>query len=123
VLITLYEDGDQAIELSYAALHADGVAMAAGLRALGLERGDKVAIMLPTGREFFAAFFGALLAGLVPVPLYPPARPSQLEDHLKRVAGILRNARARDGDSGARDAAGAAVARAGGVAALGEHGG
>jgi len=95
VLITLYEDGDQAIELSYGALHADGVAVAAGLRALGLERGDKVAIMLPTGREFFAAFFGALVAGLVPVPLYPPARPSQLEDHLKRVAGILRNAQAR----------------------------
>jgi 1-acyl-sn-glycerol-3-phosphate acyltransferase len=94
-LVTLYEDGAQAVELSYAALHADGVAMAQGLRALGLERGDKVAIMLPTGREFFAAFFGALLAGMVPVPLYPPARPSQLQDHLQRVAGILRNAQAR----------------------------
>ena len=94
-LITLYEDGGEAVELSYAALHAAGAAMAAGLRALGLEHGDKVAIMLPTGREFFAAFFGALLAGMVPVPLYPPARPSQLEDHLKRVAGILRNAQAR----------------------------
>ena len=42
-----------------------------------LDKGDKVAIMLPTGREFFAAFFGVLLAGSVPVPLYPPARPSQ----------------------------------------------
>jgi 1-acyl-sn-glycerol-3-phosphate acyltransferase len=95
VMVTLYEDGDSVVDLSFAALHADGVAVAAGLRALGLEPGDKVAIMLPTGREFFGAFFGALLAGLVPVPLYPPARPSQLEDHLKRVAGILRNAQAR----------------------------
>ncbi len=52
--------------------------------------------MLPTGREFFAAFYGTLRAGGVPVPLYPPARPSQLEDHLRRIAGILRNARARE---------------------------
>ncbi|MDP2367733.1 AMP-binding protein [Rhodoferax sp.] len=95
VLITLYGDGDQSIDLRYADLHRDALNLAAGLRALGLEQGDKVAIMLPTGREFFAAFFGALYAGTVPVPLYPPARPSQLEDHLKRIGGIMRNARSR----------------------------
>ena len=95
VLITLYGDGDQPVDLSYADLYRDAAALAAGLRALGLDRGDKVAIMLPTGREFFAAFFGALVAGAVPVPLYPPARPSQLEDHLKRITGIMRNAQAR----------------------------
>jgi 1-acyl-sn-glycerol-3-phosphate acyltransferase len=54
--------------------------------------GDRVAIMLPTGREFFAAFYGALYAGCVPVPLYPPARPSQIEEHLRRIAGIVANA-------------------------------
>ncbi|MEO7160311.1 MAG: AMP-binding protein [Polaromonas sp.] len=94
VLITLYENGDQSVDLRYADLHRDAIAVAAGLRALDLKPGDKVAIMLPTGREFFAAFFGALYAGGVPVPLYPPARPSQLEDHLTRIAGILRNAQA-----------------------------
>jgi 1-acyl-sn-glycerol-3-phosphate acyltransferase len=95
VLITLCGEGDARVELRYADLHRDAVALAAGLHALGLARGDSVAIMLPTGREFFAAFFGVLLAGCVPVPVYPPARPSQLEDHLKRIAGILRNAQAR----------------------------
>ena len=95
VLITLYEEGDQAVDLRYADLHRDAVNLAAGLRALDLMPGDKVAIMLPTGREFFAAFFGTLYAGGVPVPLYPPARPSQLEDHLRRIAGILLNAEAR----------------------------
>ncbi|NDP39708.1 MAG: AMP-binding protein [Rhodoferax sp.] len=95
VLITLYENGNQSIDLRYADLHRDAVALAAGLHALGLDKGSKVAIMLPTGREFFAAFYGALYAGLIPVPLYPPARPSQLEDHLKRIAAILRNAQAR----------------------------
>jgi 1-acyl-sn-glycerol-3-phosphate acyltransferase len=96
VLVTLYEEAAQPpLDLSYADLHRDAASLAAGLHALGLKAGDRIAIMLPTGREFFAAFFGAQLAGMVPVPLYPPARPSQLEDHLRRVAGILRNAQAR----------------------------
>jgi acyl-CoA synthetase (AMP-forming)/AMP-acid ligase II len=51
--------------------------------------------MLPTGFAFFACLLGAPLAGAVPVPLYPPARPSQLEDHMRRHATILTNCRAR----------------------------
>ena len=35
-----------------------------------------------------------LIAGGIPVPIYPPARPSQLEEHLRRHVGILNNARA-----------------------------
>ena len=68
---------------------------AAGLQAHGLQPGEAVAIMLPTGRDYFFAFFGILLAGGIPVPLYPPLRTSQLEDHLRRQAGILSNCRAR----------------------------
>lgn len=95
VLITLYENGDQPLDLRYADLHQDGVGVAGGLRALGLAHGDTVAIMLPTGRDFFAAFFGTLLQGCVPVPVYPPSRPSQIADHLQRITGILHNAQAR----------------------------
>ncbi len=65
--------------------------MAAGLAGRGIEPGQTVALMLPTSRDFFVAFFGILLAGGVPVPLYPPARRSQLEDHLRRQSGILAN--------------------------------
>ncbi|MGI9387883.1 MAG: AMP-binding protein, partial [Methyloligellaceae bacterium] len=36
--------------------------------------------------------FGTLYAGAIPVPMYPPFRRSQVEDHLRRQAGILRNA-------------------------------
>ena len=50
--------------------------------------------MLPTGRDFFRSFFGILLAGAVPVPIYPPARWSQIEDHLRRQARILANCQA-----------------------------
>jgi 1-acyl-sn-glycerol-3-phosphate acyltransferase len=68
---------------------------AQGLIARDIAPGDRIALMLPTGRDFFVAFFAILYAGAVPVPIYPPARPSQLEEHLHRQAGILRNAGAR----------------------------
>jgi acyl carrier protein len=83
------------LPISYAALRSGARAVAAGLRARGIRPGDSVSIMLPTGREFFEAFFGALYAGAVPVPIYPPFRPAQLEEHLRRQAGILANAQAR----------------------------
>jgi 1-acyl-sn-glycerol-3-phosphate acyltransferase len=79
---------------TYHALWDSAQSLAAGLREEGLEPGDAVAIMLPTGPAFFQAFLGALLAGCVPTPIYPPLRRSQIEDHLRRQAGILRNAQA-----------------------------
>ena len=48
--------------------------------------------MLPTGRDFFMAFMGTLMAGGVAVPIYPPVRPAGLEEHLRRQAAILGNA-------------------------------
>ncbi len=94
VHIYLYEDGDEPQAITYAALLADARAVARGLRARDVAPGDRVAMMLPTGRDFLAAFYGAMYAGCVPVPVYPPARPSQLEDHLRRVAAIVANAQA-----------------------------
>jgi 1-acyl-sn-glycerol-3-phosphate acyltransferase len=80
--------------LSYGALRQEAAGVAAGLRERQLPPGAPVAIMLPTGREYFVAFFGVLLAGGVPTPIYPPGRPSRLEEHLHRQVGILGNAQA-----------------------------
>ncbi|MDE0207066.1 MAG: AMP-binding protein, partial [Candidatus Tectomicrobia bacterium] len=91
--ITLIGEGDRAEIITYADLLADAEAVAAGLQARGLQPQQTVALMLPTGRDFFAAFFGILLAGAIPVPIYPPARLSQIEDHLRRQIRILSNAR------------------------------
>jgi len=86
---------DQSQSLSFGSLRSQAVAVAAGLTRRGVKPGDAVAIMLPTGAEFFAAFYGALYAQAIPVPLYPPARPSQIETHVHRVTGILANCGAR----------------------------
>ncbi|MBK5104478.1 MAG: AMP-binding protein [Burkholderiales bacterium] len=86
------ETGEE--ELSYAAIRNGAAACASRLAAHGLQPGQTVAIMLPTGRDYLFSFFGILMAGGIPVPLYPPARPAQIEDHLRRHAGILGNCRA-----------------------------
>ena len=81
--------------LSYGQLAAQARQVAAGLIARDIAPGDRIALMLPTSIEFFVAFYGILYAGAVPVPIYPPLRLAQLEEHLRRQAGILNNAGAR----------------------------
>ncbi len=95
VHVRLLDESGESVPLTYAALYDGARRVAGGLAARGLEPGESVAIMLPTGLAYLQSFFGALLAGGVPVPIYPPARLSQLEDHLLRHARILANARAR----------------------------
>lgn len=81
--------------LTYGELWEDAGRVAAGLVARDVTPGEAVLIMLPSGRDYFASFFGVLRAGCVPVPVYPPGRPRELEEHIRRHAKIAGNARAR----------------------------
>ncbi|MDA0205621.1 MAG: AMP-binding protein [Acidobacteria bacterium] len=78
--------------ISYGRLYKRSQEVAAGLITRGLEPGETVAIMLPTCAEFFYTFFGVALAGGIAVPIYPPARPKQIEEYVQRQLAILRNA-------------------------------
>ncbi len=93
--LLLYDDQDRLSTLSFAELYADTSAVAQGLAARGIRRGDTVALMLPTGREFFSSFLGILLEGAIPVPLYPPFRADRIEEYAQRQTAILQNAEAR----------------------------
>ncbi len=75
--------------LSYRELWRRALEHGGALRALGLEPGERVAIVLPTAPSFFDAFFGTLAAGGVPVPLYPPVRLGRLEEYHARTAAML----------------------------------
>jgi 1-acyl-sn-glycerol-3-phosphate acyltransferase len=92
--IVLQDGTGEDTPISFAQLHRRAAAVAAGLADHGLRAGMTAAIMLPTSPEYFYAFCGILLAGGIPVPLYPPARLAQIGDHLQRHAGILANAQA-----------------------------
>jgi fatty-acyl-CoA synthase len=88
------EDGTET-PITYGELVVASSAVAGGLRALGVSRGDRVALMLRTERAFFEVFSGALMIGAVPVPLYPPIRAEDLLAYTHRQQAILRNAEAR----------------------------
>ena len=85
--------GDEGEEhtLTYEQLWRGAQKLATGLQQQGVQPGETVAIMLPTGRDYFFSFYAILLTGAIPVPIYPPVRRSQLEDHLRRHSGILNN--------------------------------
>ncbi|HEY4746239.1 MAG TPA: AMP-binding protein, partial [Steroidobacteraceae bacterium] len=89
--VHLYEEGDEK-SLTYRALWDGALLYAARLAEAGVTPGRTVAIMLPTCREYLFCFYGVLLAGGIPVPLYPPARLATIEDHMTRHIGILKSA-------------------------------
>lgn len=92
--LSFHAGDDQSETLSFGELYAGAMQVAGGLIEREVQPGQVIALMLPSGLEFFFAFYGILLAGAVPAPLYPPASRAQLEDHLRRQIGILDNAQA-----------------------------
>ena len=94
-LIQQYADDQQGETLSYADLWHGARAVASGLQQRGVQAGQTVALMLQADKDYFFSFFGIMLAGAIPVPIYPPARPSQLEDHVRRHGRILQNSLAQ----------------------------
>ena len=94
--VRIYEGtSDTPRPISYGALLAQAQRVATGLRRAGLEPGQAVAIMLPTSAAYLETFLGVLLANGVALPIYPPERPSQLEDHLQRHGLILDSAQTK----------------------------
>lgn len=86
---------ESAVEHGWPEVRRRAEAVAASLVAAGVAPGDRIALVYPTGIDFFAALFGAMLSGAVPVPLYPPVRLGRLDEYFRRTARMLELARAR----------------------------
>jgi acyl-CoA synthetase (AMP-forming)/AMP-acid ligase II len=69
---------DRDTRLSYAELHRQAAGVAAALAARGVQRGDRVALVLPNGAELAVAFYGVLLAGAAAVPVNPTTKADKL---------------------------------------------
>ena len=100
--------------LAWAEVLARARRAAAALSELGVRPGDRVAVVLRTEPAFLDAFFGAVLAGAVPVPLYPPVRLGRLDEYLAGTARLLQVSGARLAVAGGpvRRLLGEALARA-----------
>lgn len=64
--------------MTYAELDAAASALAARLHTLGVERGDRVALVLPNGIEAAVAIYGVLRAGAAFTPLNPTIKADKL---------------------------------------------
>ena len=93
--LIFYEDEGEGSSLTFGELLEGAERVAADLAQRGIGRGDTVALMLPTSRDFFLAFAGTLLAGATPVPIYPPFRADRIAEYAERQSAILANAGAR----------------------------
>ena len=93
--VFLREDDGREQTITYGGLWREAAAVAGGLRAAGVAKGDAVALMLPTGNDFLRSFQGILIAGAIPVPIYPPVRLDRLDEYVIRQAGILSDAGVR----------------------------
>ena len=86
---------EEELHLSWAEVLLRARRVAAALAERGVAPGDRVAIVLRTEPAFLDAFFGVLLAGAVPVPLYPPVRLGRLEEYLAGTARMVQLSGAR----------------------------
>jgi acyl-CoA synthetase (AMP-forming)/AMP-acid ligase II len=76
------------VELSWNGLWSRVRAIGARLQQV-TEPGDRVAILAPHGLDYVAAFFSAVHAGRIAVPLFAPT----LSGHAERLAAVLGDAR------------------------------
>ena len=81
--------GDE-LFISFDQLRLEAARRGEHLRRTGLKKGDRVALLIPEGEEFIPTFYGALWAGLVPVPLYPPLTLGKLDAFMQALTAILR---------------------------------
>jgi fatty-acyl-CoA synthase len=63
---------------------------AADLHERGLVKGDRVAIAVPDPDEFILSFLGAIMGGIVPVPISPQLSFKNIESYHDTVAHIVK---------------------------------
>lgn len=78
---------------SFDRLREESMRRAAHFRHYGLKKGDRVAMVVPDGEDFVPTFLGAVWAGLVPVPLYPPLSMGKLDAYIDTLVAIMTKAR------------------------------
>jgi len=73
-------------------LVAEAERRAAAFHAKGLKKGDRLAIAVPDPDEFVLSFMGAVLGGVVPVPISPQLTFKNIESYHDTVAHIANAA-------------------------------
>jgi len=80
---------------SFEQLEAEAYRRAAFLAASGLVKGDRVALIIAEPHDFILTLLGAVVGGLVPVPIFPRASFKNVESYIDVLAHIVSVAKAR----------------------------
>ncbi len=81
--VTFLENGDNLErKLSYQELDSSASHIASWLTWQGLEKADRVLVILPNSVEFVQVFYGCLYGGFLAVPLSEPSSPKQMQAYL-----------------------------------------
>jgi fatty-acyl-CoA synthase len=80
---------------SFTAIERVSARFGGSLQALGLRKGDRVALILPNNDDFVLCFLGAIRAGVIPVPIYPPLALGQLQSYVDNTRHIVAKSGAR----------------------------
>ncbi|MEO8144726.1 MAG: AMP-binding protein [Betaproteobacteria bacterium] len=72
------------VRLSYKSLFEKAKQAAGALQALGIGKGDHVAILMPNGEQWLSLFYGAALIGAVTVPVNTRFKAAEIDFCLKK---------------------------------------
>ena len=82
---TIFFDGT----LTWGEISALADRFAAGLQAMGVTKGDRVALILPNCPQYVIAFYGALRAGAIVVPCNPLYTSAELRHQLADAGAVV----------------------------------
>ncbi len=94
-VLRLLDRRERATEYTWAQVAERARGVAGQLVELGIQPGERVILVFPSVIGFFDAFFGCILAGAVPTPVYPPVRLGRMEGYHQKTARMIELAEAR----------------------------
>jgi acyl-CoA synthetase (AMP-forming)/AMP-acid ligase II len=80
---------------TFVELREETARRAAALQAFGLQKGDRVGLIVIEPQDFILTFMAALRVGVIPVPLYPPMSFGSLDAYSERTKKVLASAEAK----------------------------
>jgi fatty-acyl-CoA synthase len=81
--------------LPYRELREQAIAVAGRLAGAGILPGDRISLLAATNADFVTTFFGALYAGVIPVPLPLPTAFGRREAYVDQIRGQIESSGAR----------------------------
>src|SRR3974377_784312 len=75
--------------ISHEEVYRRSYEMAAGFVALGIEPGDRIALIAENGIDWAVAYYGTVLAGATSVPIYYELKPAEIAGMVERTEASI----------------------------------